>query len=68
MSATTVRITYEVVVPAKWDLDIFATDTAKYLVDVIDRALHDHPQKSVKWVHTRQIIPANQHQSWEEAS
>jgi len=67
MSATTVRITYEVTVPDKWDLDVFATETAVYLVDIIDGALHDHPDKSVKWVHTRQTIPANQHPTWGEA-
>jgi len=45
------RITYEVVVPDEWgDPHEFGTATAMELADVIEGALFDHPDKSVKWV------------------
>jgi len=49
--STTLRITYEVVVPDEWgDPHEFGTTTAMELADVIEGALFDHPDKSVKWV------------------
>ena len=49
--STTLRITYEVVVPDEWgDPHEFGTATAMELADVIEGALFDHPDKSVKWV------------------
>lgn len=73
MTGTTVRITYEAVVPDQWDLDQFCAETARGFADLINESLEEGPGSAdlvwpVKWVHTRQILPANQHPSWKEAS
>jgi hypothetical protein len=54
--STTLRITYEVVVPDEWgDPHEFGTTTAMELADVIEGALFDHvAQPSVKWVGSEQ--------------
>ncbi len=67
----TVCITYEAVVPEKWDLDQFSTETAMGFADLINEALEEGPGSAdlvcpVRWVGTRQTIPANQHPTWGE--